>query len=116
MANDKIVCHGIFYLAKIKTNNLHCFLFLHTADDFIFWNAEHPLKKEDFKGKSSAQGHSYGSTYSAILLHTKEENEKIDFVIEAVFIPSRSWLKTDSEYGLKHEQGHFDITEIYARK
>jgi predicted secreted Zn-dependent protease len=35
----------------------------------------------------------------------------------AEFVPEKSWVKAEpSENLLRHEQGHFDITEIYARK
>src|SRR5258708_32047278 len=71
--------------------------------DTIVWNAARLLVREDFKAKP--HGSYYGLTASAIMLSTKEENGKMEFVVVAVFIPSRSSLKTDSQYGLKHEQG-----------
>lgn len=38
------------------------------------------------------------------------------FVVEAVFLKSKSFLKDDSPYILKHEQLHFDICEVNTRK
>jgi uncharacterized protein YbgA (DUF1722 family) len=39
------------------------------------------------------------------------------FYVRAFFVRPNSWRKTmASEAVLKHEQGHFNITEIYARQ
>jgi len=110
----------------MKNNNfLICILALLTSTgysqpkssllkDTVVWNADTRLTKEDFKAKP--HGSYYGLTESALLMSTKEEKGMIKFVVQAVFIRSRSWLKTDSEHILKHEQRHFDICEIYARR
>jgi hypothetical protein len=82
--------------------------------DTVLWSADYRLTKEDFKAKP--HGSYYGLTESALLMSSREDKGMIKFVVKAVFIRSRSWLKTDSEHILKHEQGHFDICEIYARK
>src|SRR6185436_15989483 len=77
--------------------------------DTIVWSADDRLVKEDFKAKPGRGETTYGMTGSGILLSTQSESGKLKFVIQAVFFRSRSWLKTDDEYGLKHEQGHFDL-------
>jgi hypothetical protein len=55
-------------------------------------------------------------TVSGIMLNPVEENGSLKLIIQAVFFRNTSWLKTDSAYGLNHEQMHFDICEIYARR
>ncbi|HSC39433.1 MAG TPA: hypothetical protein VLD19_16230, partial [Chitinophagaceae bacterium] len=45
-------------------------------------------------------------------LKTVDRFLKIDAY--AVFDKTKSWTKTSSPKTLRHEQGHFDITEIYA--
>jgi hypothetical protein len=42
----------------------------------------------------------------------------LDVRVEVEFYPNSSWVKPGrkSTELLKHEQGHFDLTELYARK
>jgi predicted secreted Zn-dependent protease len=46
------------------------------------------------------------------------ENGLLDVLVDANFSPRTSWvrLKDETDQLLEHEQGHFDITELYARK
>ena len=43
---------------------------------------------------------------------------KIDFTVTAYFYPNKSWYNPElsDAHILAHEQLHFDISEIYARK
>ena len=43
---------------------------------------------------------------------------KVDAKIQAYFYPDESWYKPEqcNENTLQHEQLHFDITELFARK
>ncbi len=45
-------------------------------------------------------------------------NGKIDVTVSAIMSPSTSWAATGGRTAalLAHEQGHFDLSEIYARK
>ena len=48
-----------------------------------------------------------------------ENNElKVEYTVSAYFYPTRSWYKPEvcNDVTLMHEQLHFDITELYARK
>lgn len=45
-----------------------------------------------------------------------ETNGNIVFSVQAVFQKSKSNIIQNSDYVLKHEQLHFDICELYARK
>lgn len=82
--------------------------------DTLVWVEGHHLAQEDFEGK--AKGKAEATTSGSIFLYTKEENGQMKFVVEAIFIKSKSFIKSSSEYILKHEQLHFDIYELYARK
>lgn len=42
--------------------------------------------------------------------------DSITVYIQAVFITQKSWMKVRHPALLAHEQGHFDITEYFARK
>ena len=86
------------------------------------WENDFRLTWADFKGKvpvgdptaaTTASGISY--SYSANLLHHEVH---LDFEVNAYFYPNESWYKPDlcNDNTLAHEQLHFDITEIFARK
>lgn len=88
----------------------------------IPWSEDIRLTWADFKGKvppaeesaaTTASGISY--SYSANLLHHEVH---LDFEVNAYFYPNESWYrpKLCNENTLAHEQLHFDITEIFARK
>lgn len=83
-------------------------------EDTILWNADYQLTKDDFKAVAK-KGYA-GYAVTLIYLYTKETDGEMQFVVEALFSRTRSALAINSEYGIKHERGHFDICEIYARK
>lgn len=82
--------------------------------DTLIWSADYELSKSDFQGKAK-KGYA-GNAATFIYLYTQENNGEMQFVVEALMSKTKSALSTNSEYMLKHEKGHFDICEIYARK
>ena len=91
-------------------------------EESMLWSKERRLTWDDFKGPvppsavpaaTTASGISY--KYSANLLHHEVE---LDFTVEAHFYPNESWYKPDvcDDLILSHEQLHFDISELFARK
>lgn len=86
------------------------------------WSSQTRLTWKDFKGTippdasaaaTTASGISY--KYSANLLH---HEVKIDAEVTAFFYPNESWYKPNecNDHILSHEQLHFDIAELFARK
>jgi hypothetical protein len=84
------------------------------AQDTLIWKSDSMLTREDFKAKRG--GSAYGVTASFIYLYQKEKSGNMLFTVEAIFLKSKSFLKDESPYIIKHEQLHFDISELYARK
>ena len=84
------------------------------AQDTLVWRSDSMLIKEDFKAKRG--GSNEGLTASTFIIYPKEKNGTMIFTVEAIFLKSKSYLKEDSPYIIKHEQLHFDICELYARK
>jgi len=89
------------------------------GDDYISWNEKTKLRWADFKGIPQVidsvfeafTTSSIHSSYHPVDLNTMQ------YEISAVFNETKSFYKSDtSKYLLSHEQGHFDLTEIYARK
>ncbi|MBS9463755.1 DUF922 domain-containing protein [Flagellimonas sp. 389] len=91
-------------------------------EESVLWNPDKRLTWTDFKGKippaavpaaTTASGISY--KYSANLIHHEVE---LDFEVNAYFYPNESWYKPEvcDDIILSHEQLHFDISELFARK
>jgi hypothetical protein len=85
----------------------------------IIWRQNHRLSWSDFKAApkprmpysaNTNSGFSFGWGYS--------DNSGLTYKIKANFYPYKSWVKPEakSPYLLRHEQLHFDISELYARK
>lgn len=111
-----------------KIVSIGCFFFLvflgsaQEIEEGVPWNENIRLTWADFKGKvppaavpaaTTASGISY--TYSANLLH---HEVILDFEVTAHFYPNESWYRPElcNDNTLAHEQLHFDISEIFARK
>lgn len=84
----------------------------------IYW-AEHKnltwgdyLAKPDMKDTNNS-----ALTYYGISCSMKTKGDSISFFVRSIFDKSKSWVKTDDKTDslLLHEQGHFDIAEIYSR-
>ena len=86
------------------------------------WTQNFRLSWDNFKGDVPLAASAAATTASGISYDFstffKNDELKIDFRVFAFFYPSRSWYKPTvcNEVILSHEQLHFDITELYARK
>ncbi|MDR2963005.1 MAG: DUF922 domain-containing protein [Bacteroidales bacterium] len=83
----------------------------------IVWG-ERLLAWTDFKAKAPAS--SPNSAMSMVGVESAFESDHAIALIDivSVFYPAQSWAKMQdtSQNLLQHEQGHFDIVEIFARK
>ncbi len=86
------------------------------------WEAQKPLKWEDFRG--IPDNHSgFAATSNTGMSHRYVVDKQGYFVknsseVHANFYPNLSWYipKLINEGTLAHEQTHFDISELHARK
>ncbi len=87
--------------------------------DIIYWSAKQQLTWQDFKGIPAYQYKDISAITSSGIVHYKGCDEgKINFKVRAYFEKQHSWVKEEAltAHHLEHEQIHFDITELYARK
>lgn len=88
----------------------------------VEWREGSKLSWEDFQAEPDSSlsysantnsGISYSWNYS-----TSTGKPVLEHEVYAYFYPERSWVKNEDadEYLLAHEQLHFDISELYARK
>ena len=89
----------------------------------VHWNPEDKLEWTDFRGRADSANPFSANTSSGISYGwslRKSGNEASDFTynVFAFFVPEKSWVKEGkaSLHLLAHEQLHFDITELHARK
>lgn len=88
----------------------------------ILWKAESRLRWEDFQGVPLEKTPFHANTNSGISyswgLKGTSERMELDYKVETFFYPEQSWVQAGSKNAhlLKHEQLHFDISELHARK
>ena len=102
---------------------LFLFLSLYPSqqEERMEWSANRLLRWSDFKGVPNQLG-DYAATTSSGLSQSYSISStgyinKESITIKANFYPQYSWYraKDTTAYVLKHEQTHFDITELHAR-
>jgi hypothetical protein len=88
------------------------------ADDEIslHWEAARPLIWSDFRGEPDALSDADAASAIRISAKPYRKGRKIFYAVDATFLPGRSWCRSKSDRLLRHEQLHFDIAELYARK
>jgi hypothetical protein len=82
--------------------------------------AQHPaLGWDDFKGRARRNtGEPSAVTDTGFRVQLECREGALDIRVEVEFYSNSSWVKAGrkSVELLRHEQGHFDITELYARR
>ncbi len=89
------------------------------AERVINWSPFQKLDWDDFQGNPHPEyPHIAALTYSSIVYKYHCENGSLNIDVEANFRINDSWVRPEAmtDYYLNHEQLHFDITELYARK
>ena len=98
--------------------------FSFVKDEFILWQENKKLKIQDFKAENKdtvkVNQQQFLGAISAIRIEyssfQRNKNSVPEFNIKTYFDPNESWMLLKNDYVLQHEQIHFDLTELYARK
>lgn len=86
-------------------------------EEDIPWSAARRLEWSDFKGTPDGNNANAALTSSKILFgYNYNSRDGFSWHIGCLFDKNKSWVKVKNDFILAHEQGHFDITEIYARR
>ena len=101
-----------------------CFLSVQKDEPVLSWNESYRLSWNDFKAKPNKSIDAVAITASGITFSFSvtqtDSGQVVNYSTEvhAHFYPEQSWYKIDQadNHVLGHEQLHFDITELYARK
>lgn len=87
-----------------------------TDEDLISWSGAKRLTWADYKASPDPDSDAAASTTTYLMISYNLSNENFSYTIESKFSRTRSWGLHKTAYILSHEQGHFDIAEIFARK
>lgn len=97
---------------------IYSFVGVSEEDEKIYWRKNLKLSWNDFRGvPETNKPHASLSDYGINSFDTIN-NRSVKFTVVSYFHKNKSWIKQGCLSGalLHHEQGHFDIAEVYARK
>jgi len=101
----------LFFFAQVKG---------YDNDSLIVWNKSRKLSWNDFKNVNRSNLNSPHFAEGEVSIEYNLKNLTVDEIPElnvvACFYKKKSWSVSTSKETLLHEQLHFDITEIFARK
>lgn len=111
-------------MRKIITVFLCFFMVSVFAQDTIYWNKQRPLAWEDFQAQPMVHEPeaAQATTGVGLAFRFRENIEaatwEYQFDVFSYFLPDLSWYKKEysNYYLLEHEQTHFNISELFARK
>lgn len=96
-----------------------CSVLFSSAQQRFSWSENYKLHYEDFQGPIPANETFIKATTAAVIEVSFEQvGNMVHVTVINYFKKNESWMMNEAkiEYALNHEQGHFDIAEIYARK
>jgi hypothetical protein len=93
------------------------------AHDALPWSAVRRLAWSDFQGIPPSRGDESALTAYSLFHGATCTGRSFEFRVVAAFLPRQSWVKpaivanpTESVRTLRHEQTHFDLSEVHARR
>ena len=86
------------------------------GQQILEWNEFYHLQWEDFQGRPTAESIGDAGTVVQTKANPYLVKKRVHYNVYAYFDRSRSWVRDKSKELLAHEQLHFDIAELYARK
>ncbi len=92
-------------------------LFAQSKDEELMaWNAARKLTWSDYKASPNPESDAAASTTTYLAIDYNISSTSFSYKIQSLFSKTRSWGLHKTNYILSHEQGHFDIAEVFARK
>jgi len=86
------------------------------TEELIDWSATRRLAWNDYKSNPDPGSDAAASTTTYLGIEYNFSQNTVTYKIACRFSPTKSWGLHKTDYILSHEQGHFDIAEIFARK
>lgn len=93
-----------------------CLLAQDSDEEVMRWDSNSRLTWADYKAKPEPGSDAAAITTTYLGIEYNFNRNGFSYRIHCKFSKNRSWGLHKTDYILSHEQGHFDIAEIYARK
>jgi hypothetical protein len=94
-----------------------CILFGQKSnEELLKWDEVKKLTWADYKSKPNPESDAAASTTTYLSVDYNITSTHFGFKVQSYFSKTRSWGLHKTDYILSHEQGHFDIAEVFARK
>ncbi len=107
---------GISSHIEAKKNGVTTPRSLNKHEEYIPWGTERRLSWEDYLCEPKLNSDAVASTSTSLGIAYQVKDSRLSYHISCDFSKTKSWGLLKTDYILMHEQGHFDITEIFARK
>lgn len=109
-----------FFLTLIVLSGIS----LHAQDEdrVLHWTTERRLTWADYQGSPLKTEWASATTASGITYSLNSvvggSQPRLEIIVTSLFYPDKSWYRPElcNDVVLSHEQLHFDITELFARK
>jgi hypothetical protein len=93
------------------------------AHDGLAWSATRRLTWNDFQGIAPTRGEESALTSYSLFHGATCTGKTFEFRVVAAFLPRQSWVRpavlaspVENSRTLRHEQTHFDLSEVHARR
>jgi len=86
------------------------------SENIIPWSTSRKLVWADFKASPDGTSSNAALTNAKIVFNYGHNGKILKFNVRCGFDKNKSWARIKNDYILEHEQKHFDIAELYARK
>ena len=93
------------------------------AHDALPWSATRRLSWNDFQGIAPTRGDESALTSYSLFHGATCTGKTFEFRVVAAFLPRQSWVRptvlastAENSRTLRHEQTHFDLSEVHARR
>ncbi len=103
-------------LQKLVLVLLSSMVWISPDENLIDWNSSNKLDWSDFKARPDGSSSNAALTSSTINVEFAYDKNGLKHTITCRFNKLKSWVRVKNNYILNHEQGHFDLAEIYARE
>jgi Bacterial protein of unknown function (DUF922) len=85
-------------------------------EELLNWSPTRKLTWNDYKANPDPNSDAAASTTTYLGIDYNISSSSFGYKIQSRFSKTRSWGLHKTPYILSHEQGHFDIAEVFARK
>jgi len=104
------------YLFPLLLAGFYPSLAKNREEELLDWSPSRKLTWADYKASPNPNSDAAASTTTYLAIDYDISSRHFSYKIASRFSKTRSWGLHKTDYILSHEQGHFDIAEVFARR